>query len=144
MTQAFSCGQRRLQDRSWWMPRLIWHFPGAHVKLLVLSCQDSDYSKSLSTILIKASVIIQTESILMTILECVFIKKITISFLQNSVHHQSNQYQPSTSFYVSYISYMYFKHINLFLILAFKILFRHKCQMAKSDFFFILHPCLHT
>ena len=55
--------------------------------------------------------------------------------LQNSVHRQSNQYQPSSPFYVSYIAY--FKHKNLPLTLASKIRF----PTDKSDFFLILHPC---
>ena len=53
--------------------------------------------------------------------------------LLNNFHHQSNQYQPSIQFYVSYIPY----YTNLPLILASKILFGHRCRRAKSDFFFL-------
>ena len=119
MTKAFPCGQ----------PRLV---------LSVFLDVQADLSLYLGQIgqiagfvmqrlkvypLIKASVVIKTESILLTIPESVF-SGVSITkniSLQNRDHHQSNQFQPTIPFYVSYITY--FKHINLPLILAFKILY---------------------
>ena len=74
---------------------------GAHVKLLVSPCTGSNHSKSLSTILIKVSVVIQTESILITIPESfsIFLCSLRI-------------YLTSNTFSILYILYILLKTLK--------------------------------
>ena len=78
--------------------------------LLVLSCSCSNQNKSLITILIKALIVLQTESMLMTVPESVFcgvsIRIEHLFLLQNSVHHRSNQLSINPPLHFMYLIYL--------------------------------------